>query len=242
MTEPASPRPLPLALFWAGFHARRNLRKRAFRLWVVASVLAYLVIRVGGRLPAPAAAEMIILWAVPLLSLFFGSGVLREEIEDQTLTYAFTRPLGRGYIYAARVLAAMVPVVLLTLPFVLLETFEVDGGTGLRFLLAGAFATLAYTGIYALLGLMLKWSTWIGLAWLLIWEGFASIAPGFIGRLTLQTHLRGLGGLPAPTGVLASLWQAPGPVVSAVVLIAVTAASLALGGFVAHRREIALEK
>lgn len=93
MTEPASPRPLPLALFWAGFHARRNLRKRAFRLWVVASVLAYLVIRVGGRLPAPAAAEMIILWAVPLLSLFFGSGVLREEIEDQTLTYAFTLSL-----------------------------------------------------------------------------------------------------------------------------------------------------
>jgi len=239
---PSPPPPLPLTVFWAAFHARRNLRKRSFRRWAALGILAYLLIRFGGRIPASDAAELIILWVVPLLSLFFGGSVLREEIEDQTLTYAFTRPLGRGYIYAARVLAAMVPVVILTLPFVLFETSRVDGVTGLRFMLAGAFATLAYTGVYALVGLMLKWSTSIGLAWLLIWEGFASTAPGFIGRLTLSSHLRGLGGLPPPKGMLTLLWEAPGPVTSALVLLAIAVSALALGGFVAHRREIALEK
>jgi hypothetical protein len=198
--------------------------------------------RVGGRIPAREAAEILLLWLVPMLALFFGSGVLREEIEDQTLTYAFTRPLGRGYIYAARVVAAMAPVVLLSLPFVLLEATQVDGTTGVRFMVAGACATLAYTGVYAVLGLLMKWSTWIGLAWLLIWESFASLAPGFIGRMTLQSHLRGLAGLPPPTSVLGSLWQAPGPVTGAVVLLVAAGVSLGLGAFVAHRREIALEK
>jgi hypothetical protein len=242
MTEPASPAPLPLALFWAGFHARRNLRKRAFRIWMGACLLGYLTIRVGGRMPAREAAEMLLLWLLPMLALFFGSGVLREEIEDQTLTYAFTRPLGRGYIYAARVVAAMAPVVLLSMPFVLLEATQVDGPTGLRFMFGGACATLAYTGVYALLGLLMKWSTWIGLAWLLFWESFASLAPGFIGRLTLQSHVRGLAGLPPPTSMLGALWQAPGPVTGALVLLVVAALSLGIGGYVCHRREIALEK
>lgn len=241
MTEPP-PNPLPLALFWAQFHARRNLRKRAFRGWAIACVLGYLVMRFGGRVRAAEAAEQIVFWVVPLLGLFFGSGVLREEIEDQTVTYSFTRPLDRGWIYAARVAAAMVPVLLLSMPFVLLVSTELDGRTGLRVVVAALSATLAYTGVFALLGLLMKWSTWVGLAWLIFWEGLVSLAPGFIGRLTLQAHLRGLTGFPPAEGLLSTLWQAPPALTSLLVLLVVAGVSLYLGGSVVRRREIALEK
>jgi hypothetical protein len=237
-----APAPLPLALFWARFHARRNLQKRAFRGWAAACVLGYLVMRFGGRVPPAEAAEQILVWVVPLLSLFFGGGVLREEIEDQTITYSFTRPLDRGWIYAARVVAAMLPVLLLSMPFLLIESALLDGNTGARVIIAGLATTLAYTGVFALLGLLMKWSTWVGLAWLIFWENLVSLAPGFIGHLTLQSHLRGLTGfLPRP-GLLSSLWQAPSPPVSLLVLLGVAAVSLFLGGVVVRRREIALEK
>jgi ABC-2 type transport system permease protein len=237
-----APAPLPLALFWAQFHARRNLQKRAFRGWAVACVLGYLSMRLGGRIPAAQAAEQILFFVLPLLSLFFGGGVLREEIEDQTITYSFTRPLDRGWIYAARVVAAMVPVLILSMPFLVIESTLLDGATGARVIVAGLAATLAYTGVFALLGLLMKWSTWVGLAWLIFWESLVSLAPGFIGHLTLQSHLRGLTGFRPRPGLLSSLWQPPSAPVGLIVLLGVAAASLVLGGVVVRRREIALEK
>lgn len=237
-----APAPLPLAWFWATFHARRNLRKRAFRGWAVACVLAYLTMRVGGRVRASEAAEQTVFYVIPLLGLFFGGGVLREEIEDQTVTYGFTRPLDRRWIYAARVVAAMVPVTTLALPFLLHMATELDGVTGLRLLLGGLLSALAYTSVFALLGLLLKWSTWVGLAWLLVWESLVSLAPGFIGQLTLNNQLRGVTGFAPPKGLLSALWRAPDPVLATGVLLGVSALALYLGGALVRRREIALEK
>ena len=236
------PKPFGLAVYWALFHARRNLRKRAFRGWAIACLLGYLTLRLAGHVRAAEAAEQIVFWVVPLLGLFFGSGVLREEIEDQTITYSFTRPLDRGWIYGARVVAAMVPVLLLSSPFVLLVSAELDGATGVRVMVASLLATLAYTGVFALLGLLMKWSTWVGLAWLIFWEGLVSLAPGFIGRLTLHAHLRGVTGFRPAANLLSSLWQAPPLMTSLLVLLAVAGVSLFLGGSVVRRREIALEK
>lgn len=236
------PNPLPLAAFWARFHTIRNLRKPAFKRWAVACILGFVALRTLARERGGDTGELVILWIAPLLGLFFGSGVLREEIEDQTLTYGFTRPLGRGWIYAARGVAAMGPALALTLPLVVLGMGDLDGGSALRMLLAAVLSVMAYTGVFALLGVLLKWSTWVGLGWLLFWEGFGSLAPGFIGRLTLQTHLRGIAGRPPVGGLLSSFWTPPPVPVSVLVLLATAAASLFLGGYFVNRREFALEK
>jgi len=101
---------LPRAVvFWTGFHFKRNLRKRAFKLWTAAFVITILLLRYGARVSPEELARAVLLLAVPLLALFFGAGSLREEIEDQTLTYAFTRPVGRIWTYVARVLANGLP-------------------------------------------------------------------------------------------------------------------------------------
>lgn len=236
------PNPLPLALYWAQFHTRRNLSKPAFRRWAGACLIGFIGLRLLARQRGGDTGELIVLWIAPLLGLFFGSGVLREEIEDQTLTYSFTRPLGRGWIYAARAVSAMGPALVLTLPLVVLGMGDLDGVSSLRMLLAATLSVLAYTGVFALLGVLMKWSTWVGLGWLLFWEGMGSMAPGFIGRLTLQTHLRGISGRPPYGHLLSSLWTAPPVLVSIVVLLLVAAASLALGGYIVKRREFALEK
>ena len=56
---------------------------------------------------------------------------------------------------------------------------------------------------------IVKWPAWFGLAFLLFWEGVLGRVPGFLGRLTLSTHVRGLANLPPTEGQFAAAWTAP---------------------------------
>ncbi len=54
---------------------------------------------------------------VPLCALILASGMIRDEVEGQTITYLLIRPLPRPSIYLAKLLAAWSVSVLLTLVF-----------------------------------------------------------------------------------------------------------------------------
>lgn len=230
------------ALFWCGFNLRRNLRKRAFWMWG-AGVLAMLGILLGTHaMRSDALGRLFILLVTPLLALFFATGVVREEIEDQTLTYPFSRPVGRAWLYTARVLAAIIPVALLIVPVGFIAGADVGPATALRFLLATLLGTLAYGTLFALVGQLLRWPTWIGLVYLIFWEGMVSMVPGFLGRLTLQAHLRSVGDLGIGDGPWKGFWEAPPAALSITVLVSVTLISLWLGGWFIRRREHVLTR
>ena len=60
---------LPRAVaFWTGFHFKRNLRKRAFKLWAALFVVLLLLLRYGANVSPDAMGRMIVLGAVPLLA------------------------------------------------------------------------------------------------------------------------------------------------------------------------------
>lgn len=230
------------ALFWLGFHLRRNLGKRAFKIWVFMVVAALAAFRFGTHSSAAQLGEFVVGFVTGVMALFFGSAAMREEIEDQTLTYPFTRPVGRAWLYAARVLASGLPVAVLTVPAAFLIGTGVGPESASRYAIAAALATVCYTGLFALVGQLIKWPAWFGLGYLLLWEHNVYQVAGFLGRSTILAHVYGSAGLRPSLATWAISWEAPPFIASVVVLAGLTAATLWVGGQLVRRREFVLTR
>ena len=79
------------------------------------AVLVYLTVPVRSRGSTPAEVldfqflfNLIPHALAPLAALLCAGGIIRDEVEEQTLTYVLLRPLPRTAIYAVKLLAALV--------------------------------------------------------------------------------------------------------------------------------------
>jgi hypothetical protein len=231
-------------IVWFRFHLARTLRTRAFWLLGI-GVLGYLALLVGfARAPARGAAQVLIGQIGPLATLFFCTGVIRQEIEDQTLTYGFSRPVGRGILYMARVLAASVPVAIVICPAAAWLGFDLGPRTAFRYAGAAALAIAAYGGLFALIGQLIRWPTWIGLAFLLFWEAGVSVVPGFLGKMTLISHVRALADLELHilNHRLRHLFEPLTPTTAGITLLTVIGLTLWLGGVIVKRKEFRITR
>lgn len=222
---------------WASFHLARNLRRRTTLPLVLGGPLLVAVMRWGFGVSTDPLGQLVLVYLVPLMALAYGAGVLREEVEDQTLTYGFTRPVDRAALYVARLIAAAGPVVLATVPAVALAA---DGpGHAGRLVGAAVLGTAAYVSVFGLCGLLMRRPTWLGLGIVLVWEQGLQSVPGWLSAVTLRTHLRTIGQLDLPSGVPFLGTGGAGPVwVSVVVSVVVTAAAVVGAGAIVRRREL----
>ena len=77
---------------------------------------------------------------VPVLGVFYGTGLIADEVDDKTVTYLFVRPIRRGAVLVGKYLAYMACTTLLVLPSVVLVYFlvvPIGGGS-----IGAAFPTL----------------------------------------------------------------------------------------------------
>jgi hypothetical protein len=230
---------LAAALVWTRFHLGRNLKRRTFWFWLVGILLLQALLATAANMRGHDRAELFVVHLAPFVTLFFTSGVVREELEDQTITYGHCRPVDRAWLYGARVVAAMVPVFLVNLPGAIGAGMAVSDVAPLRYLLATILAAASHGAIFALLGQLLKWPTWVGLAWLIMWEAPVSKLPGFFGNFTLAAQVRAVAGLP-PSQLLKTPWlphEAPTALEATGVLLLVTLVGFGLGGWLMRRRE-----
>ena len=165
---------------------------------------------------------------LPIMALLFGSGVIREEIEQQTLTYSLVRPIPRQLLYASRILAAALPLAACLAPALVIISMKSDGRLSLPLLCAAAaLGSFAYVALFALVGQFARRPLGIGLVFM-AWESLASKVPGVFGELTLTRHVGVLGGVPSKV-LLTPDSAAAAPWVGAVVL-GIVATLLILGG------------
>lgn len=226
--------------FWAGFHLLRNLRRRGTLVWVIGLPILAAAMRLGFGTPAHTVGELVLVYLVPLMSLAYGGGVLREEVEDQTLTYGFTRPVDRAGLYLARLAAAAGPVLLATMPAAAFAA--TDAVHGVRLVLAALLGTVAHAAMFGLWGLLMRRPTWLGLAYVLVWEQNLERVPGWLTNVTLRAHIRNLGRLDAPgLGIFGSAEAGPWWA-SLLVLLAVGGVCVVLAGMIVRRRELVLSR
>src|SRR5262245_30083039 len=177
------------------------------RRWLVMGVLFLLpvVLAVVIRLTAPDAppiwiefllAFMFIPHALlPLVALVYGSGIIADEQEEQTLTYLLVRPIPRWAIYGVKLLATLTTAVLLTTFFAVLTYAAVYAGgdkpiaeVAERCLKAVALHDLAvavYCCLFGVMSLMTRWALIVGILYTGIFEGLLANLPFGIRLITV---------------------------------------------------------
>jgi ABC-type transport system involved in multi-copper enzyme maturation permease subunit len=184
-------------------------------LFLLPSVLAA-VVRLAPHPPAPEELEFAFIFnfiphaLVPLVALLYAAGMIQDEVEEQTLTYLFMRPLPRRALYITRLLAtwlmtAVVTGVFTTLAFAVIwwghselwgDVLPTRAAKTAGLL---ALAQLGYCSLFGALGLFTRRSLFTGLAYIVAFEGLLANIPMVVRQLTVMYYFR----------VLAARWLAP---------------------------------
>jgi ABC-2 type transport system permease protein len=175
---------------------------------------------------------------VPIVCLVFASAVLGDLQEDGTLVYLWLKPVERWRIVLAAAMAvATVVFPLVGVPMLVAAAVTGDGAD----LLVGTAAAVgvglvAYSGLFLWLGLRVRRSLAVGLAYIMIWEGFVARAGDSASRLAIRSYTRSV--LSHATGAEFELGDVTQPW-AVVVPLAVGIAALALATRRLRRQDVA---
>ena len=197
-----------LPLFWLTLrqhsHGRRLVVMAA--LFSLPAALAGIVRYFNPSLPRDHLEMALILQVlphtlVPLCALLYASGMIQDEIEEQTLTYLLIRPLPRWAIYVAKWLATVLVVSLLAGVFTLVCYAAIYLGVvnswderiatrALKTAATFALAVLAYCSFFGWLSLLVKRSLIVGAAYIILFEGVLANIPFLSRSLTIMYYFR----------------------------------------------------
>lgn len=173
---------------------------------------------------------------VPLLALIAGVGALRDDLDSGAIVHLITKPVRREVIVATRVLTAagvtyVAGLVALTLPLLLGGSAGFDAWwIGVR---ASLVASLAYTSLFAFLGVVIKRAALLGLVYLVAWEFVVASTPFFFRFTTIAYWLRSLMVQDAaidPEVAERLLFVAPGTTMDSLIVLGGVVLVLVVGG------------
>jgi ABC-2 type transport system permease protein len=137
---------------------------------------------------------------IPLVALLYASGIIEDELEDQTITYLLIRPLPRWAIYLVKLLATITITVALTLLFTAVTFGAIYIGSNVagsvwierlaKVAALHALAMTAYCCLFGLLSLLTKRALIIGVVYIAVIEGLLANLPFGIRLLTIIYYAR----------------------------------------------------
>ena len=138
---------------------------------------------------------------LPLTALVYASGMIQDEIEEQTITYLLIRPLPRWMIYIAKLLATLVVTIALTSAFTALTYAAIGwgypeywaaGGRTRMFKTIALFALnlTAYDAIFGFLSLLLKRALLLGIGYIIFLEGVLANIDFPVRKATVMYYFR----------------------------------------------------
>jgi ABC-2 type transport system permease protein len=154
-------------------------RRRALLLVLLAAPLLALaiVLRALGLANENVAASVLRLYGLgtllPLVALIAGTGVFSPEIDDGTIVYLLSKPLGRpAIVHTKLAVAAAMTVVATAVPMLAagLVLFGTSGGLALGMTVAAVAGGVVYSAIFVLIGIVTRHAVVVGLVYALVWE------------------------------------------------------------------------
>lgn len=190
---------------------------------------------------------------LPLTALLYGSGLILDEQEDQTLTYLLIRPVPKWGLYLAKFLAGVCITSLLTVVFVLItflaiyvgspEWWDVFPKRMLATLGVMILSATAYVAVFGALSLLVNRSLIVGFVYIGIVEVLLANIPFAIRQLSVMFYLRVLvlNWLDLDTRMKQEwhivLAEAPRPFVCVLILALIAAVATVAATLVFTRRE-----
>ena len=140
----------------------------------------------------------------PLTALLYAAGIIRDDIEEQTLTYLLLRPLPRWALYLMKLLATLVLTAVVTALFALIAMGVIGlvanppatAATvplltrALRLTAMLSLVQVGYCGLFGLLGLLTRRSLLAGAMYIVLFEGLLASLDTVARRLTVMFHFR----------------------------------------------------
>jgi ABC-2 type transport system permease protein len=137
----------------------------------------------------------------PLAALLYASGMIQDEIEEQTLTYLLVRPLPRWTIYTTKLAATILVTALLAAVFTFLTYAAVNWGRddfwgkimpnqAAQTATLLALAVAAYCSIFGLISLFARRSLVVGVAYIILFEGVLANIDFVVRRFTVMYYYR----------------------------------------------------
>jgi ABC-2 type transport system permease protein len=137
---------------------------------------------------------------LPLLALVYASGIVRDEQEEQTMTYLLIRPIPKWALYPVKLLATLTTTVVLAAALTVLTyaAIYVGAETGgknvpLRCLQAAsihALAVVAYCCLFGLISLLTNRALIVGVLYAVLFEGLLANMPFSIRLATVIYYTR----------------------------------------------------
>lgn len=192
---------------------------------------------------------------LPLAALLYATGMIQDEVEEQTLTYLLVRPLPRWALYLTKLLATYLLTAALAGVFAVVTCAAIYGGRpefwgtvlpGRALTVAALFALtlFAYCALFGLIGLFTRYALVAGIAYVMLFEGMLGGLDFVVRRLTVQYNFRVLSmrWLKLPSGTWGlDLTEAPSVTGCVLTLLLGGAIAAALAASVFARREFRMK-
>ena len=139
---------------------------------------------------------------VPIISLFFGTGIIADEAEDNTLQFLLTRPVHRAIIFLNKLLTnifvgSVVLIISILLTFIMAQLSSTEQTPNAISFLMAAIATIVlgltvYSALFSLLGGTIRHPLIVGLLFVFGWEKIITYIPGNAQYFTIMNYLQTL--------------------------------------------------
>lgn len=189
--------------------------------------------------------NLVLSFFMPVMAMIYGSSLVRDEIDDRSITQVVTSPMDRMATYAGYYLglaASVCAAILLVLTTGFLVFFGALGfgagsghvyGSMVALVVIGSFA---YSALFILVSVLISRPVYFGLLYAFIWEGYIGSIPGNIRLLAVKHYVRSLGAHWIDVGAI-SKYHASTPGDAATVLAVLSVGLLVVGALVFRQKE-----
>ncbi|MDO9537402.1 MAG: ABC transporter permease [Thermoplasmata archaeon] len=188
---------------------------------------------------------LILSFIMPIITMIYGTSLIRNEIEDRSITQVITAPLDRriaylGYYFSLAAALSLIMLVINLVGWVSFFAQQGMDGDSLTILgsmcLVSVIGALAYSALFLASGVFLKKPVYFGLFYAFIWESFIGSIPGAISHYTIKHFVRSIASGWLEWGSI-GIYDGTSVGASIAVLAGVTIAFLVLGAMMFKESE-----
>lgn len=190
---------------------------------------------------------LVISFFLPVLTMIYGSSLIRDEIEDKSITQVLVSPLNRmnvfmGYFASLLVIQFFIMSVITTsgwLTFFTMNGFP-DGAFSVYISYLGmvVIGSVIYSSLFIFVSIIMENPIYFGLFYAFIWESFIGSLPGSIHLMAIKHYIRSLGSVWLDHGSIVN-YDNTGLNASLAVVVVVTVIFLIMGSLIFRTKEFA---
>ncbi|UCE81255.1 MAG: ABC transporter permease [Methanobacteriota archaeon] len=189
---------------------------------------------------------LILFFFMPVMAMIFGSSLIRDEIDNKSITHVATAPLDRSFAYIGYYLPLSLAVsgsmVIITTAGFLSFFLQHDvSGDALEmyfeFIALVVLGSIVYSSLFLAASVLFTKPVFFGLFYAFIWEGFIGSIPGAIQKASIKHYLRSMGSEWVDHGSI-STFDASSFGGSVAVIVGLTLSCLVLGAYLLREKEL----